>query len=134
MKRRFVAAAAALLCLGVLAPAVSAGDDWCSTDPAVVIHTPGGNTVVVHLTDSALGSEHAAALRDAEITQTVQTVSNQPATDVEIQVVVPDDAFATGFRTQSVASTQPDGAGTVLASDEGKSGQTMKLRFRLDVP
>src|SRR5687767_3132230 len=108
-------------------------DFWCETDPAVVVHTPGGSTVVVHLTNAALGTEHAAALRAATITTTVQAGSGS-TTDVEVEVTVPDDAHATRFATRSVVSTGPWGDGTVLATDTGKSGQPMKLRFRLDVP
>jgi len=127
----------ALLCLGLLVPAASADEElWCDngSDPTVVISTPGGNTVVVHVTNWAQSSVHQAALRAATITYTAQPVTGQPATDVEIQVTVPDDQYETGFRIRSVASTQPFGAGTVLASEEGKSGQAQKLRFRLDVP
>ena len=118
--------------VAVAAPAM-AGDEWCPADPAVVVRTPAGNTVVVHITIWALGAEHAAALRDAAIVTSV-TAASSSATDVEIQVTVPDDAYATGFSTRVVASTHPWEAGTVLATDAGKSGQAMKLRFRLDVP
>ena len=116
----------------VAAPAI-AGDEWCPADPAVVVRTPAGNMVVVHVTIWALGAEHKAALRDAAIVTTA-TAASSAATDVEIQVTVPDDAYATGFSTRAVASTHPWEAGTVLATDEGKSGQAMKLRFRLDIP
>ena len=125
-------AVAGLGVVAVAAPAM-AGDEWCPTDPAVVVRTPAGNTVVVHVTSWALGAEHAAALRDAAIVTTA-TAASSSATDVEIQVTVPNDAYATGFSTRAVASTLPWEAGTVLATDGGKSGQAMKLRFRLDVP
>ena len=123
----------ALLSTGALAAPALAGDEWCPSDPAVVVHTPGGNTVVVHVTIWALGTEHQAALRDAVIVTTA-TAAPGPTTDGEIRVTVPDDAYATGFPTRATASTHPWEAGTVLARDEGKSGQPMKLRFRLDVP
>lgn len=134
MKRLFLSILMALLCLGALVPVASADYEWeCDTDPTVVISTPGGNTVVVHVTDSAQDSVHLAALRAVAISYTTQAVTGQPATDVEIQVTVPDDQYETNFPVRSVASTQPFRAGTVLASADGKSGQTLKLRFRLDV-
>ena len=117
----------------MLATPALAGDEWCAGDPAVMVRTPGGSTVVVHVTLWALGAEHQAALRDVAIVTTA-TAATGPATDVEIEVTVPDDAYATGFSTRAVASTLPWEAGTLLASDAGKSGQAMKLRFRLDVP
>ena len=134
MKRILLSVLVALICLGTLAPAVGADDSWCATDPSVVIRTPGGNTVVVHVTNYAQGSQHLPALRDAAISHTTQAVPGQAATDVEIQVLVPDDEHATGYPTRSVVSTLPFEGGTVLARDEGKSGKPMKLRFRLDVP
>lgn len=135
MKRRLLSALVALVCLGVLAPAVSAGEEgWCQSDPAIAVRTPAGNTVVVHLTLMAQGTEHAAALRDAVESYTVEAVSNQPATDVEIRVLVADDEYGSGFSTISTASTQPFGGGTVLDSETGKSGQLVRLRFRVDVP
>jgi hypothetical protein len=125
---------AALLCAGSLASAVSADGEWCETDPVVLVRTPAGNQAMVHVTLYGLGTEHQAALRAATISYTTQSVSGQAATDVEIQVVVPDDQSAAGFSVRSVASTLPYASGTVLASDAGKSGLAMKLRFRLDQP
>ena len=125
--------AVAVLGVGVLAPAVSAADEWCADDPAVVIRTPGGNTVVVHVVNEALGTEHAAAVRKAAITTSTRR-AGASATEVEIQVTVPNDASAAGFSTRTSASTLPWGRGTLLATATGKSGRAMKLRFRLDVP
>lgn len=133
IRRLVVCGVVALLGVGAMAPAAGAYDEWCESDPAVVVRTPGGNTVVVHVTNAALGTEHVAALRAASISSTVQAGTGA-GTDVEIEVTVPDDAVATGFATRTTASTLPWGAGTVLATDTGKSGQVMKLRFSLDVP
>jgi hypothetical protein len=134
MIRRFLlCGVVALLGVGALAPAAGAYDEWCEVDPAVLVRTPGGNTVVVHITSAALGIEHEAALRAASISTTVQA-GGAGGTDVEIEVTVPDDALATGFSTRTMASTLPWGTGTVLATETGKSGQAMKLRFRLDIP
>src|SRR5215216_4080494 len=120
MKRFFWSILMALLCLGTLVPAVGAEEEqWCWTDPAIVVRTPSGNTVVVYLTLGALGTQHADALRAATESYTVQAVSNAPATDVEVQVRVPDDAYAAGFSTVNIVSTQPNGGGTVLDSEPG---------------
>lgn len=134
MRRRALSAVTALIALGALAPGASATEEWCEEDPAMTIRTPAGNNVVAFLTNKALGTEHVAALRAATESYTVQAVSNALATDVEIQVSIPDDQYASGFATLSTASTQPYGGGTVLDSEPGKSGQVTKLRFRLDVP
>ena len=134
MIRRFLlSTGVAALGVGALAPAVAAVEEWCATDPAVPIRTPAGSTVVVHVTNSALGTQHEAALRDAAITTSVKRARGS-GTDVEIHVTVPDDRFASGYPTRAVVSTRPWGAGTVLATAAGKSGRVMKLRFHLDTP
>ena len=134
MNRRFaLCGVVAVVGVGAMAPTAGAYEEWCEADPAVVIRTPGGNTVVVHVTNAALGTAHAAALRAASISSTVQA-GGGAGTDVEIEVTVPDDAVATGFATRTMVSTLPWGAGTVLATDTGNSGRVMKLRFRLDIP
>ena len=133
IRRLLLSKVVAVLGVGVLAPAVAAMDEWCAADPAVVIRTPGGNTVVVHVVNEALGTEHAAALRKAAVTTSTRP-AGASATDVEIQVTVPHDTIATGFSTRTSASTLPWGRGTLLATATGKSGRAMKLRFRLDVP
>ncbi len=133
MRRRLVAGAvAALLALAVV-PTASA-DDWCFGDPTVVIRTPAGNTVVVHATIYALGSQHLQAVRDATIAQTVQATSDGLGTDVQLDVVVPDDQYATGFPVRVVVSTGALGGGTVYDDESGQSGKVVKLKFTLSVP
>ncbi|HEU5317610.1 MAG TPA: hypothetical protein VFX49_15965 [Chloroflexota bacterium] len=134
MKRSLLSLLLALLCVVWLAPAALAEEEWCPIDPNLVVRTPGGNTVVVHVTNYAFGSQHVPALRAASIEYAVQSVPGLAATDVDVTVLVPDDAYASGFPTRTVASTQPFEGGIILARDDGKSGQPMRLRFRLDVP
>ena len=139
--RRFLAsaAAAAILLLGTLGavvPVANAGEegiDWCFIDPVVVVRTPGGRVEVVHVTLYGQGAEHRDALRAATITHRVQGVPRQRATAVEVIVLVPDDE-GQRFATRAVVSTRPNGAGTVLATAGGQSGQPMRLRFWLNVP
>jgi len=133
MRRRLVAGAMAALLAVAVVPTASAFEEWCQSDPTVVIRTPSGNTVVVHVTDYALGTQHLQALRDAAITQTVQATSNGQGTDVTLEVLIPDDADGTAFPVRSVASSGPYGGGTVYDDESGQSGKVVKLKFTLNV-
>jgi hypothetical protein len=114
-------------------PAASAGAEWCSSDPPVVIHTPGGDVVPLHVTNYGEGREHLAAVRKASIETQVEAANSGTGTEVTIVVLIPDDAGQGTFRTRSVVSTRPNAAGTVLATDSGRSGEAMVLQFTLDV-
>ena len=133
MRRRLVAGAAAVLLALALTPTAWA-DEWCQSDPPVIIRTPAGKVVVVHVTNYALGRQHLKAVVSARIDKSVRPAANGRGTDVGIDVVIPNDAHATGFPVRSVVSTGPFGRGTVYDDESGVSGNTLRLRFTLDVP
>ena len=123
----------ALLALTAGVPAASA-EEWCDTDPTVIVRTPGGSTVVVHATIGVQSSDHLSAARAATIAQTVQATNDGLGTNVQLDVVVPDDQYATGFPVRVVASSGPFGGGTVYDDESGQSGKVVKLKFTLSVP
>jgi hypothetical protein len=133
MKRFTRAALLSLALLATAAPVAQAGDSWCDFDPPILVKTPGGNNVMVHVTNGALGAQHLDALKDAEITY-VATPAGLGATAVVVTVVVPNDSFGSGFATRSTASSGPYGAGTIYASATGSAGTPMQLSFTLNVP
>jgi hypothetical protein len=128
-----LAAVAAVAAVGP-APRASAMESWCDEDPPVVITTPGGRAVVVYVTNGALGLQHLPAVQLASIRHTVQPADGGRATLVKMEVVVPDDAFGTGFPTRTTASSGPFKTLTVYDSATGTSGAPMRLQFKLDVP
>ena len=126
-------------------PAAAQGADaiaeWCEVDPALVVRTPAGRVVVLHVTTSGLGREHLGAVRQATISSTTSPVGGGPdpagpdgAFRVEVVVEVPLGAGGQRFATKSVVSTRPFAGGTVLAAVSGQSGSPMRLAFRLDEP
>jgi hypothetical protein len=115
----------------LVAPRASAGAQWCDTDPAVVIITPKGAIVPVFVNNGAQGIEHLPAVLLASMTYTV--VPAPGGTLVHLVVVVPNDLFAKGYTTRSVASTGPLGTGIVYAKAAGVSGKAMQLDFTLQV-
>jgi hypothetical protein len=88
-----------LLSVGV-APAASA-DEWCDSDPVVVISTPNGFLVPVFLNNGARGVEHLLAAQSAKVDYTVSSVANGSSTKVKLSVVVPPDIFSTSFQTRA---------------------------------
>jgi hypothetical protein len=122
--------------LAAAIPAASA-DDWCSDDPPVRVVTPGGHTVVVRVTDSALGSQHLGALRAATYSYTVAPAKAGTATLVTLTVNVPNDAFGVRFPTRSVVSTAADEHSKkydVYSDRYGVAGTAIVHSFVLNVP
>lgn len=134
MRRLFLTLMTLVMLLTAFTPVARAGEEWCDTDPLVVIETPGGALVPVYVTNGALGLEHLAAAQTATITTSVKSVENGRATQVKVEVLVPDDLFGSHFATRSVVSSGPLGTGTVFATTSGYSGEVMKMTFTLDVP
>ena len=125
--------------LGVLAGAAPvgvarAGEQWCETDPLVVIRTPGGALVPLYVTNGAAGLEYLALVQLAQMDYTTVSVEGASATLVRLLVTVPTTWDGRRFATSSVVSTGPLKTGTVLASASGQSGLPMRLEFRLDRP
>src|SRR5581483_198800 len=106
-------------------------------EPSVTIVTPAGNVVTVHVTNFAEGVDHLAALQQAVITWQVWPVEHGRATEVELTVLIPDDASGHHFQTRSQVTREVDANGRpvppVLAQVHGISGHAMHLHFKLDL-
>jgi hypothetical protein len=111
------------------APALEASEQWCSGDPVEIIITSGGLAVPVFVTNSALGVEHLLTATTAQISYTTNATGY--GTNVIMTVMVPNDAFGSGFPTASVVSAGPDATLAILAQTSGTSGQTMTMEFKL---
>ena len=134
MKRFAVALVLALLPMVALAPAAGASfDEWCDSDPLVVITTPGKNTVAVFNTNGVKGLKHQPALLLADVDYTVQSIDGGKRTLVKMQVTLPNGLYGSGFETRAKISTGPMGTLGVLAAGNGVSGKPIKLEFVLDV-
>ena len=124
--------AGVLLSSSVAAPA--SADEWCDTDPVVVIKTPRGSLVPVFVNTGAKGAEHLATALAARMEYGATSTASGRATKVKLTVTVPPDVFSSSFETRSVVSTGAFGTGTRYAESAGTSGQTMKMEFELPVP
>jgi hypothetical protein len=122
---------------------VAAGDEWCVTDPPVLVTTPAGSNVVVFVVDAG-----PAAYRDLlkKPTIVVQATPVKGGTQVRLEVVFPVappaaaepgggavDGSVVRYPVKSqVWSGQ--GSGSVLLSDvSGEAGAALVHRFWLPV-
>ena len=124
----------ALALLGALAAPVAAGEEWCDTDPLLLIRTPAGAIVPVYVTSGALGIAHEPAVLLATTWYTAQPVQGGRATLVHVSDTVPGDLFAASFATRVVVSSGPMGTASIYGRASGTSGQPMALSFTLAVP
>ena len=136
MIRRFVVAIVlAVLPAVTLAPAASAAsDEWCDSDPLVVIRTPKGNLVPVFNTNGVLGLKNQPALLLAKVSYTVQPADGGEKTLVKMDVTLPEGLYGRDFATRTTISTGPMGTLQVLGKAQGESGRAMKLQLTLDTP
>jgi hypothetical protein len=115
-------------------PVAGAVAEWCEDDPLVTIVTRAGNRVDVHVTNYGQGAQFLPAVKRATVfVEEVDSSHSGKVTEVKIHVVVPHH-LGQRFATRAVVSTGPSGTGTLLAVAEGRSGDTMQLEFKLDVP
>ncbi len=106
IRRAFLAAAAVfMLPLGVTSVAA---DDWCDVDPPVQIQTPAGRTIVVKITDYALGAVHLPALGQMTYSYVATPTADGQGTDVTLVVNIPTDLLSPTFQTRSKVSSAAD--------------------------
>ena len=154
MNRRF--ALSSLIAGGLTvatAPVTFGAAEWCEDDPLVVIKTPTGKTLPLHVTNYAEGPENAVYLARVPdnqevsnpwlswtVTQSKKKGNKAPAGtpagavhwDVIISVTIhTDPGDGKRFRTKAVASSDLNGAGLRYALTQGVSNRTMDLRFSI---
>ena len=112
----------------------SAAEQWCETDPLVVIVTPSGKLVPLFVTTGAESILRLAQAQIARIEYAVSPSESGRATRVSMTVTVPLGLDGTQFATRSVVSTGPLKTGSILASVSGTSGHAMRMEFKLDAP
>jgi hypothetical protein len=123
-------AALATLSLSLPVAVAHAGDQWCESDPLIVVRTPGGALVPLYVTSEALGLENLPYVLLASITYVASPAG--PGTHVQMEVMVPGSLLAPPFETRATVSTGLLKTGAILATASGYSQQLMKLQFKLD--
>jgi hypothetical protein len=137
MKRRSALRGTAVLAAAALtaasAPAAFAAENWCDVDPVQLVITSGGKLVPIFVTNGARSVAHAPQLLLARITHSTKSVDGGRATQVTVNVTVPNGLLGSRFETRSVVSSGPLGTLTAYATTTGNSGSTMTMQFKLPV-
>jgi hypothetical protein len=136
MRALVVALAAVVALLWPGAPVAHAWDEWCDTDPLLVVITPGGAIVPAFYLTGVYGERNVVAglLGNLSASYTVQRAGT--GTRVEVRVTVPDGVLGSesDFPTRVKVSQGPFGTLKVYGTAQGTSGDPMIVTFTLPVP
>ena len=116
------------------APPALAWDEWCDSDPVLLIRTPAGTTVPVFYLTGVQGPAHLVGglLGNLSATYTAEPVGG--GTEVTVRVTVPNGLLGATYATRLLVSSGPLGTGDVYGAATGRSGEPMQVQFALAVP
>jgi hypothetical protein len=111
-----------------------AWDEWCDSDPVLLIWTPEGRVVPVYYLTGVQGPAYIVGglLGNLSAAYTAETADG--GTLVTLRVVVPNGLFGATYATRVMVSTGPLGTGDVYGATTGRSGEPMQVQFALPVP
>jgi hypothetical protein len=118
----------------LLATPLSAGAwaTYCDWDPLVPVITPAGNIVLLY--DSVWTASPLSLGLPLATSKTSRVyVNGRAETAVDTAIWVPTGLLFS-FHVTDMVTTGLLGSGTVLAQQEGWSGQTLHLKFTLATP
>jgi hypothetical protein len=110
-----------------------ANDEWCDTDPVLVIHTPQGTLVPVYYLTGVYGELNVVAGLLGNLAASYTATPSGLGTAVTLRVTVPAGSGA-GYPTRLKVSSGPLGTLTVYGQTTGTSGQQMSVPFYLPIP
>lgn len=117
------------------APAAWAGDEWCETDPLLLVRTPAGQLVPLYY---LTGVQAPAYVGNGLLAALSASAAAAPApgggTRVVVSVTVPPGADGASFPTRLTVSTGPWGTLTVYGTTTGAAGTPMTVQCLLGVP
>ena len=126
MKRKIIAAGGAVAAAGAAGAFGSAFADWSADDPAIQI---GGQTVYV--TQYTPDARYADELAQATYQVRVLNLGGSQLVTIAVNNPRLDDQSGEPYEVIDVASTGPNGTGTVLARSHGSSRYPTVLIFKL---
>ena len=128
MKRWMIAVPTAGLLAACLAVSAQAAE-WCLRDPQLTIQASHKQSLIIYVTEGAMGSQHQPTLASSRIAYA--TRSDKNGLTLTVYDYIPSDHYGT-FATEMIVSSQPFGTGLVYGFATGTSGTTMTVRFRVN--
>jgi hypothetical protein len=109
-----------------------AWDEWCDTDPLLLVITPKGSVVpVFYLTGVQLPAHLALALLGLLSVRYSAVPAPGGGTRVEVSVTVPNGLLGQRHPARLTVSSGALGTGHVYGTDTGLTGERLTVRFRL---
>jgi hypothetical protein len=126
------AGAAALAAAAVHAvPVARAWDEWCDSDPVLLIRTPEGRLVTVYCLIGVYGTKEVVAGLAGNLTPAYTVAARGHRTKVTVTATVPCGA-GTGFRTRMKVTSALLGTGKEYGRTDGTCGEPLAVSFFLD--
>jgi hypothetical protein len=117
------------------AAVVQASDEWCDTDPLLLIVTPQLNVVpVFYMTGVRLPQHLALALLGLLTVSYTAVPAQGGGTQVTVNVVVPNGLLGARHDARLKVSSGALGTGTVYGTDTGLTGEALTVQFHLSTP
>jgi hypothetical protein len=130
---RTAGAAALAAAVGHGVPVARAWDEWCDSDPLLVIRTPEGRLVTVYCLIGVSGPTEVVAGLVGNLTPASTVAPAGKQTRVTVTATVPCGG-GHGFRTRMKVTSKALGMGTVYGETTGTCGDPMAVSFLLPVP
>jgi hypothetical protein len=116
------------------ATVVQAWDEWCDTDPLLLVITPQGNIVpLFYMTGVQAPLQVGLALLGLLSMSYTAVPAQGGGTQVAVNVTVPNGLLGTRYPARLKVSTGALGTGTVYGTDTGLTGETLTVQFHLSV-
>jgi hypothetical protein len=117
------------------AGAAEASDEWCDTDPLLLIETPQKHTVLVYyMTGVQTPLQVGLALLGLLTVSYTAVPAQGGGTQVTVNVLVPNGLLGTRYPARLTVSSQAMGTGTVYGRDTGLTGEALTVQFHLSTP
>ena len=110
-----------------------AWDEWCDSDPVLLIWTPEGKVVPVYYLTGVQGPKHLVSGLLGNLSARYSAETAAGGTLVTVSVVVPSGLFGAAYATRVMVSSGPLGSGHVYGAATGRSGEPMQVQFALPV-
>ena len=105
------------------APAALAWDEWCDSDPVLLIRTPAGTIVPVYYLTGVQGPTHLVGGLLGNLSATYTAEPAGGGTRVTVRVTVPNGLLGATYATRLTVSSGPLGTGDVYGATTGRSGE-----------
>jgi hypothetical protein len=116
------------------AAVAQAWDEWCDTDPVLLVVTPQGSIVsLFYMTGVQTALQVGLALLGLLTVSYTAVPAQGGGTQVTVNVRVPNGLLGARYPARLKVSSGALGTGTVYGTDTGLTGETLTVQFHLSI-